>query len=187
MTYQNRISKLYDIYVVIENFNNKLTGELSQELIEGFRLFKQGSNIQKGDVLHNIFEGNHGNEGKYIFDGENLTELDYTLDPFGSCTDILLGITEVPVNFWNNTIDNNLFIWCDLSSFELKNIKKLTNITYIGIIENEHNNYAILYNNIEYLNKKNIYERFGDEYDLDEYCISNNICKFNILITYELF
>ena len=48
MTYQNRVSKLYDIYVVIENFNNKLTGELSQELIDKFTLFKQISNIQRG-------------------------------------------------------------------------------------------------------------------------------------------
>ena len=91
----------------------------------------------------------------------------------------------MPINFWNNTIDNNLLIWCDLSRFELKNIKKITNDTYIGTIKNEHGNFAILYNDIEYLSKKNIYERFEDDFDFDDYCAYNNINKFNILITCE--
>ncbi len=198
MVYENRLSKLHQIFVPTKSN----PGTLSYELISQFNYFKNTFNILKGDVLQNDFEGI---KGKYIYDGENLTELDYSIDELGSGSDILLGIIDVPINFWNNTINHNLIIWCDLSQFELKNIINIKTYTsdiysidingpinldcYIATITYQNKNYAIIYNDLEYIKKKEIYEKFNDDikkYNLNEYCDEYNIHEDNILIMFGI-
>lgn len=93
---------------------------LTQPLIDAFEEFQHTVDIRKGDVIYNEFSGDYRNDGRFIFDGEKLTELLIEPDEYGTATNIVLGVKDVRLDFWFDTIYHNAHIWCDLQEFDPK-------------------------------------------------------------------
>lgn len=116
--------------------------------------------FKKGDILMDSYYNNR-NDGKFIYDGEQFIDLYNEIDEYGSAPDILLNITEVPLDYWINSISHNSIVWCDLSSMEFINTVLINNDDddedpfKISTFVHNNTNYAVIYKNNEYNEVKN--------------------------------
>src|SRR5690349_6298526 len=65
------------------------------------------ADLVRGDIVHFESMGNYRNDGKCIYDGTDLQNLDRDDDDEGSVPDDFPVIKEFPVGYWLNTIFYN--------------------------------------------------------------------------------
>lgn len=81
---------------------------------------RQGKELKRGDIIGG---GGYRNEGRYIFDGENIVELDTSVDDYGALPPEYK-FPAFPLNYWYDPlsreylIDHNEIQWIDLPQFE---------------------------------------------------------------------
>ncbi|RUS12524.1 hypothetical protein BC937DRAFT_87651, partial [Endogone sp. FLAS-F59071] len=78
--------------------------------------------LRRGDVIHNGFFGSFRNQGKVIFDGQNVVRLAYHIDEYGSLPpgfDCAL----FPKGYWVDAIAHNGIVFLDLTPY-LDEIRK---------------------------------------------------------------
>lgn len=100
--------------------------------------------FKKGDILHDS-KYDYRNDGKYVFDGEKFIDLNNEIDDYGSAPDIFLNITDVPLNFWTESICHNSLVWCDFSDMQIMNILSLNKYLNICMVTHNEINYGIIY------------------------------------------
>ncbi len=66
--------------------------------------------LLRGDVIHFEWIRNNRNDGKLIWDGENVLELDYDTDEYGSVPK-QFSFPEFPFKHFYDSIDHNFILW----------------------------------------------------------------------------
>lgn len=100
--------------------------------------------LNKGDIIevdkiNNITTSKYRNDFLYIYDGENIIELDTEFDEYGYIPSIFLTFTDFPPGYWVNCISHN---W-------IHHIK-LYNLDYKETYDNSMYCYSFNYRNNEW-------------------------------------
>ena len=134
-------------------------------------LLKQFNNIRRGDLI--VFDklAGYRNEGVLIFDGKKVTQLDTSLDDYGSLPEQFLPIEEdLPLNYWfNSGIDYSTLIRVKSSTViqERTFDELVSDIVYEIFPEGERFNDAVMYllftvHNQKYMLVYEYYEALND-------------------------
>lgn len=85
--------------------------------------------IQRADVIRLKQFGDYRNNGKFIYDGENFMELDYTLDPYGSVP-VLFLLEEFGNNafYFHYSIDHNNIVYIEGQRYNISKTKTFNGI-----------------------------------------------------------
>lgn len=62
---------------------------------------------QRGDIIYFDFLGGYRNQGKSIFDGQDIISLDYEQDDYGNVPEQFQAIIEFPPKYWSEIIEHN--------------------------------------------------------------------------------
>ncbi len=91
-------------YKVVEEFTPAdLRVEKRQEIID---------NLKRGDIVaFYSLEDAYRNDGKAIFDGQDIVDLYYEEDDYGSIPPTFLVGDEFPIMHWKDNIDHNNIVW----------------------------------------------------------------------------
>ncbi len=84
---------------------------------EELQLFLRQQNIRRGDVVHIAVIGSYRNEGKYIYDGKKLVDLEYRGDEYGSVPSNFHVIEEFPIHYWTDIIVHNHIVWFNIQPY----------------------------------------------------------------------
>ena len=79
---------------------------------------------------------------------------EYGGDTFGGGTDIVLGIIDVPLDFWYDTICHNNLIWCDFTKFQLQNRNAIARKYDHSLVR--HNMICISHSNDDIIDPKHL-------------------------------
>ncbi len=113
-----------DIRGDVSNYEDEISKECLATLTKA--AIKKGA--VRGDVIH-IFKLDYRNDGKTIFDGEKVINLDDT-DEYGNVPkqfkvyDIKDGYR--PAKYWNEVITHNNYVWCDVSKDKTEIMANIT-------------------------------------------------------------
>jgi hypothetical protein len=77
--------------------------------------------MKRGDILYNEFEGAYRNEGRYIFDGNKLIELEFDYDEYGHPPKSIVAFRDVNPRFYS--LAHNEYIYCDFSNIVFNDTK----------------------------------------------------------------
>lgn len=86
--------------------------------------------IYRGDIIHLESEGEYRNDGKYLFDGQTLVQLDYDGDDYGAIPpeyEILDDNLTFSSTYWKDVISHNGMVYFNAPKYEqqlLANLKK---------------------------------------------------------------
>lgn len=69
--------------------------------------FLKEKQVHRGDVLHVKAMGDYRNEGKFMYDGLKIVDLDYTRDEYGAVPAEFKVIDEFPIRYWTDAIEHN--------------------------------------------------------------------------------
>lgn len=70
--------------------------------------------IRRGDIAHFKMMGEYRNDGRYIYNGEKLEELDRdSIDDYGAVPPSYQVINEFPNDYWVDAVDHNWYVWFD--------------------------------------------------------------------------
>lgn len=117
----NDIISLGDIYNKLPEINKYI----SERILTGMDVINNSiEGIKFGDVVQ-IFEEVIENDGKLLWDGEKLVELDHDINDYGSLPSNFT-LNKVGFNFqhWRFVFDN--IAWVDLERFILRKIDNLS-------------------------------------------------------------
>ena len=112
-----------------------------EKLNRWFRADPLSRQLRRGDVLHNVSMGDYRNDGKFIFDGENLcypynkpfAEYDVEPDEYGYVPRQFRAVNEFPVRYWSDIIGHNFYIYADLSDQKITWYQFADNRLFLGI------------------------------------------------------
>jgi hypothetical protein len=105
--------------------------------------------LKRGDVMAPIPQG-YRNEGINVYNGELFIRLETDPDDYGVIPSSFKCITEIPPQYWSDSIDHNKFIWIPNA---LTNIKVVQPKEDIKFLEYKYNYYKICeteYNELTY-------------------------------------
>ena len=120
--------KCKDLYIelmgIFENYDKNratvllvnLKGELKEkieELYPGFRKY-----LKRGDIIEDISTSGYRRQGVYMYDGENVIDLNYEKDEYGSPSKEFLVFKEFPPDYWEN-------FYMDENSYKKLNINNI--------------------------------------------------------------
>lgn len=147
------------------------------------------SNWKYGDVICITNSENYGyrNGGKYMWDGENVIDLDYEHDDYGTVSSkFLVGKDFNTAMYWSDSIDHNSIVF---AQFDTK---------YITDLKDEYPIISFKYNNVPWviftdnpaidITTKAVYSYFSVDYscyfdnsDVYDYeMIENNVSKYDV-------
>jgi len=72
--------------------------------------YLEEANVRRGDIVHLEVYGDYRNDGKFIYDGENLVPLNTEIDEYGSIPNEFRVIDEFPIRYWENVIEHNSIV-----------------------------------------------------------------------------
>jgi len=110
--------------------------EFTPELLLAVNVFltnNKPENLIRGDIIAlpsdpecKIYEGEdftYRNDGKMIFDGENVISLDFEEDEYGNIPpSFVINDFNFNQNYWREVIDHNCFFWMNTEKFEIKKV-----------------------------------------------------------------
>ena len=71
--------------------------------------------LKRGDIIHNLDMGEYRNDGKFIYDGNTLAYLDYSIDEYGSVPNSFHVLSEFPLYYWDKHIAHNSIVHANVS------------------------------------------------------------------------
>lgn len=77
-------------------------------------LVEREADLLRGDIIQEEWE-DYRNTGTYIYDGDEIIELDDFPDDYGTLPKQFLGLSEFPIKYWEGRIVHNNWIHVDLS------------------------------------------------------------------------
>ena len=165
--YLNKNSINYGIDIFEdENCNFKIFLEKSSKII-----YETFPDIKRGDLVHFNENGEeeeyYRNNDTFIWDGENLLDLDMTIDDYGSIPRSFKVGKDFPVDFWLDQIAHNTITYFEDEIYD--------KIKDIFVHDKINKNY---YCNIEILNKK--YKVILSNYD-NYHNLIDNLSNENIV------
>lgn len=102
------------------NIYNYLTKQEKDSILA---LIQDSAN--RGDIIHIIECGSYRNDGRMIYDGNQLLDLYVDIDDYGSVPPIFLVGDEFLATHWLNTIDHNSIVWIDPTKYRDQLIKNM--------------------------------------------------------------
>lgn len=161
----NKVSKRFKNFLTINGFQiyakefqiNVNTGIvppndepniLTPELIQAFETYPQKYLMKRGDVLHNEFEGDYRNDGRYIFDGNKLIQLGFDYDEYGHPPKEIVAFRDVDSRFYS--LAHNEYIYCDFSNITFNDIKSIFKKSWYSEYYNHFFNYNIYITHFRY-------------------------------------
>ena len=101
-------------------------------------------NARRGDVIHLEVEGDYRNNGKSMYDGNEIVPLYYEIDDYGSVPPQFKVIDEFPIRYWHtenlDIIDHNTIVFFDAKSYIdqiMTNLKLIKENRY-GVVYKTH-------------------------------------------------
>jgi hypothetical protein len=114
--------------------------------------------LTRGDLIYLEPELGYRNSGKYIFDGKEIKDLNYDIDPsraatsevdprpcsrvnedYGSIPEEFQVITEFPIHYWDNRIEHNTLVPFNfkniLGKLNVLDVKRQTRFPYVSFIQ----------------------------------------------------
>lgn len=76
-----------------------------------------GKHFQRGDIIHFEQFDSYRNDGKYIYDGKKLIQLDTDYDDYGQVPEEFKVPQEFPPEYWQLSIEHNVHTSFDKESF----------------------------------------------------------------------
>jgi hypothetical protein len=108
-----------------------------------FKTHPLSRQLKRGDVLHNVSMGDYRNDGKFIFDGENLcypynepfaeSACEDEPDEYGYVPKQFLAINEFPIKYWSDVIEHNFYIYANLADQQITWYPMANKQLFIGI------------------------------------------------------
>lgn len=150
-------------------------------------LKKYNSDWKYGDVICVTNSENYGyrNDGKYMWDGENVIDLDYEHDDYGTVSSkFLVGKDFNTAMYWSDSIDHNSIVFAQFDT------KYITDLKYeYPIISFKYNNvpWVIFTDKVIDITKTTVYSYFLVDYS----CYFDNISDLyemieNIVSKYDV-
>lgn len=145
----------------------------------------------RGDIIKNS-NYSYRNEGVYIFDGENIINLDYYfIDDYGCVPKQFLSIEEFCPKYWSDIIQHNKIIWINKSILKLINIDNLK-CCKISKTTNSRKYYIVVFSIFFDYGKKSysltVYQDNMDPYDIKnifQNWLLDNINNDHINVEYD--
>lgn len=89
------------------------TGDIYNDINALSRIKAMLPQLKRGDVIVLDDYAGYRNDGKLIYDGENVVTLYYDIDDYGSTLPSFKAITEFPIDYWKGVIDHNKIVFFD--------------------------------------------------------------------------
>lgn len=102
------IKEEYDDIGADETFENP-------DHLEDLLMVLRGSDLKRGDIIGIESMMTYRNEGKLIFDGQNLQKLADEPDEYGSIPSEFMAIIEFPPFYWCQIIEHNYWVPFDIT------------------------------------------------------------------------
>lgn len=151
-------------------------------------LLKIKADLRRGDIVWIEAFNDYRNDGKFIFSGKVLEQLEFDIDEYGSVPSNYTVIDEFPIDYWIQVIDHNQIIWLNVDPYKdqlLLNAQTVDKgdgdeygITYFKAIDGI--NY-IVHSMQEYNDDKN---NIGIGYSLDRF--KKALIKLNSISYFDL-
>jgi hypothetical protein len=117
-------ANLFEIRVELSEseFDQDMDFIISDSLQEAFDKWPYRHFMRRGDILFNSIYPRYRNDGKCLFDGEQLIGLDSEFNEYGHVSKEFLAFTEFPPNYWDNLAYNGYNVaWVDFSQLNIIN------------------------------------------------------------------
>lgn len=171
-------ANLFEIRVELSEseFDQDMDFIISDSLQEAFDKWPYRHFMRRGDILFNSIYPRYRNDGKCLFDGEQLIGLDSEFNEYGHVSKEFLAFTEFPPNYWDNLAYNGINIaWVDFSQLNVNNIGNINrydNIYSCYEVEYNDNTYRLLLEHNEEIPEGIVLiYNDGDEHDEFDYII----------------
>jgi len=171
-------ANLFEIRVELfeSEFDQDMDFIISDSLQEAFDKWPYRHFMRRGDILFNSIYPRYRNDGKCLFDGEQLIGLDSEFNEYGHVSKEFLAFTEFPPNYWDNLAYNGINIaWVDFSQLNVNNIGNINmydNIYSCYEVEYNDNTYRLLLEQNEEIPEGIVLiYNDGDEHDEFDYII----------------
>lgn len=171
-------ANLFEIRVELSEseFDQDMDFIISASLQEAFDKWPYRHFMRRGDILFNSIYPRYRNDGKCLFDGEQLIGLDSEFNEYGHVSKEFLAFTEFPPNYWDNLAYNGINIaWVDFSQLNVNNIGNINrydNIYSCYEVEYNDNTYRLLLEQNEEIPEGIVLiYNDGDEHDEFDYII----------------
>lgn len=98
--------------------------------------FLRQQKISRGDVIHLAAVGEYRNNGKWIYDGNDVIPLDYSLDDYGAVPASFQVIDEFPIHYWEKTIAHNCIVHLNMETYldEVMVNLRCNEVTQFGVV-----------------------------------------------------
>jgi hypothetical protein len=171
-------ANLFEIRVELSEseFDQDMDFIISDSLQEAFDKWPYRHFMRRGDILFNSIYPRYRNDGKCLFDGEQLIGLDSEFNEYGHVSKEFLAFIEFPPNYWDNLTYNGINIaWVDFSQLNVNNIGNINrydNIYSCYEVEYNDNTYRLLLEQNEEIPEGIVLVyNDGDEHDEFDYII----------------
>ncbi len=121
---QARMINVPETIFAWENINGINNPDLEDEdmelLNEKLLPYVIGLDVKRGDIIHLESDGDYRNDGKYIYDGEKIVQLDYDMDDYGAIPSnfkILDDNLTFSATYWVDVIAHNTYIYWDTKPY----------------------------------------------------------------------
>lgn len=103
----------FDENISIMNFNSDKLGPLYLQFMKDYITIRDSQfGLIRGDLISNQGIG-YRNNGKFIYNGDKVTDLYHKIDDNGSIPLEYKLITEFPLGYWCDKIEHNQYGWID--------------------------------------------------------------------------
>jgi hypothetical protein len=199
----NKVSTVAQVYKInVPIPEQEEPNILTTELIKAFETYPERNDMEKGDILHNVYEGEYRNDGKYIFDGEKLIELESEEDEYCHAPKNILAFRDVHPHFYLSAIEHNCLIYCDFQNIKLNDQRYIEPVQELYICNFTWNNetFALVCKRDSYdlrrgiyiyevgeMDEDNLTDKLGKSFDIHhEYLKKYSISINNLLVSNDV-
>lgn len=169
-------ANVFEIYVELseDEFDRELDFIVPDSLQDAFNSWGYRYFMRRGDILFNSVHDRYRNDGKCLFDGNELIGLDNNFNEYGHVSREFLAFVEFPPDYWEDLAYNDIIVaWTNFS--ELNILRQYTRgDNYVYEIEWENERYKLLIEDNEDVPYDNvIIWHDNDEDSMGEYHVEN--------------
>jgi hypothetical protein len=182
---RSRKVDISDESFVDDDYNND---ELANLILNKPKNALYKNSISRGDIV--AINNDHRNDGKFVYNGDKLENLESEVDEEGHIPKKYLAIDEFHIKFWEETIDHNTFVPVKIPNIKLERQTDDGNTIIYSFKKNDEKYYLLIFSEEDVTNHNisfenvNYYQSVSSLRELGNYPEFSDILE---LINYDNF
>lgn len=122
VTNSQKKANVFEMYVELseDEFDRELDFIVPDSLHDEFNKWGYRHFMRRGDILFNSIHDRYRNDGKCLFDGNELVGLGSDFNEYGHVSNEFLAFTEFPPDYWEDFAYNDVIVaWVDFSELNI--------------------------------------------------------------------